>query len=130
MIWRYAVPGTPDTLNRMISPGKGRFQAVRDQAEYWAEGVWLAARTSGRPREPLRKAHVELAYWFPDNHRRDPDNYAGKHILDGLRKAGVLADDTFEVVELAIKKAGVDPENPRVEITVRDCRRRGSREGV
>lgn len=117
-VWRYTVPGIPASLNAMIRPGKGRFQAVRDEAERWAQEVWLAVRASGRPPEPLRRARVTLAYWFPDRRRRDPDNHAGKHILDGLRKAGVLADDTFEVVELVLRKAGVDPRNPRVEITV------------
>ena len=61
---------------------------------------------------------MSLTYYFQDSRRRDPDNYAGKLILDGLTKAGVIADDDFDHITLEIKKGGVDKENPRTEVEI------------
>ena len=41
-------------------------------------------------------ATVCITCFFPDNRRHDPDNYAGKLLLDGLKKAGIIKDDDFK----------------------------------
>lgn len=46
---------------------------------------------------------MTLHYFFKDNRRRDPDNYSGKFILDGLVRAGILQDDSFAVIDLELK---------------------------
>ena len=51
--------------------------------------------------------------------RHDPDNYNGKFILDGLREAGIIEDDSFKNIELQLCGA-YDKENPRTEITVKE----------
>ncbi|MEC0231168.1 RusA family crossover junction endodeoxyribonuclease [Paenibacillus alba] len=59
---------------------------------------------------PVAKVSITLEFFFPDKRRRDPDNhaFAAKFLLDGLVKAGVLTDDSFdEVTELRIVKGGV-----------------------
>lgn len=70
-----------------------------------------------KKRGPLKKARVKITYFFPDNRRRDPDNYSPKFLMDGLVNAGVIEDDSFRHVELTI--AGeVDKDDPRTEIEV------------
>ena len=49
--------------------------------------------------------------------RHDPDNYSGKFILDGLREAGIIEDDSFSNIELQLC-GSYDKENPRTEIEV------------
>ena len=49
--------------------------------------------------------------------RRDPDNYSGKFILDGLVKAGIIADDSFSNIDLRLC-GKVDKKNPRTEIEI------------
>ena len=71
-----------------------------------------------KPKKPLEKALVKISYFFKSNHRRDPDNYSGKMILDPLVREGVLKDDSFEVVTLQLGKGGVDKLNPRTEIEI------------
>lgn len=71
------------------------------------------------PKEPYRKARVHIHYTFPDRRRRDPDNYAGKMILDPLVKYGVITDDSFKVVKLELS-AEVIPKVKRTNIEV-DC---------
>ena len=65
------------------------------------------------------KAVVTLTYYFPDKRRRDSDNYAGKLILDGLVRAGIIEDDSFDNVQLVLR-GGYDKENPRTEIEVEE----------
>lgn len=55
-----------------------------------------------KPSEPMKKATVNIKYYFTDNRRRDPDNYSGKMILDGLVRAGIIADDSFFVIDLQL----------------------------
>lgn len=73
-----------------------------------------------RPCEPIRTARVEISYYFPTGHRHDPDNYAGKMILDGLVEAGILEDDSFNHIELTVRKAGVDKRRPRTVIKIEE----------
>lgn len=54
---------------------------------------------------------------FCTRQRHDPDNYNGKFILDGLREAGIIEDDSFSNVELQLC-GSYDKENPRTEIEV------------
>ncbi len=44
---------------------------------------------------------VKITFLFPDNRRRDKDNYAYfKAIPDGLVKAGIIKDDSVKDVEI------------------------------
>lgn len=55
-----------------------------------------------KPPRPVPKAAVRLVYHFENKIRRDPDNYSGKMILDGLVRAGIIADDSFNCIELQL----------------------------
>lgn len=59
------------------------------------------------PPEASRSAGARLCnagLRFGDNRRRDPDNYSGKMILDGLVKAGIIRDDSFERIDLTLRR--------------------------
>lgn len=62
---------------------------------------------------------VEIT-WYEKNKRRDPDNvaFAKKFILDSLVESGVLAMDSQKYVSALVDHFRVDPENPRIEITI------------
>lgn len=55
-----------------------------------------------KPPQPIPKATVRLIYHFTNRIRRDPDNYSGKMILDGLVRAGIISDDSFYCIELQL----------------------------
>lgn len=95
-------PPTLNELNRM------HYMQRAQQKEVWELLVSHACREYGI--HPMHKVSVTFAFYFPDKRRRDPDNYAfsAKFLMDGLVKAGVLQDDSFEqVVELRIVKGGI-----------------------
>ena len=62
---------------------------------------------------------MRLTYYFPTKGRRDPDNYSGKMILDGLTAAGIIADDSFGNITLELR-GEYDRENPRTEIEIEE----------
>lgn len=49
--------------------------------------------------EPIR---VIVSYTYPDNRRRDPDNYLMKFIFDGLVEAGIISDDNYTIIKSII----------------------------
>jgi len=68
----------------------------------------------------LPKAHVSVCYVFPDNRRRDVDNYSGqaiKPVLDALTDVGVIVDDSFQHLSVSYD-ARVERGQQRVELEV------------
>ena len=60
-----------------------------------------------------------IEYQFQDNHRRDPDNYSGKFILDGLTKGGIIRGDSFQNISLTVR-ANPNPGPAETTITIRE----------
>ena len=97
--------------------GKSDPWTYRKAKQEWTEKVFFIARTAkDRPKEPYDKADVYILYHFPDKRRRDADNYCGKFLLDGLTKAGVIVDDSFNHISLHID--GTTGKPSRTEITI------------
>lgn len=53
--------------------------------------------------------------YFPDRRRRDAGNYR-KQLTDCL--SGIAYTDDSQLVSETWERAGIDPENPRIEITL------------
>jgi Holliday junction resolvase RusA-like endonuclease len=88
----------------------------RIKKEWIKEIGWLCKKYN----EPnLENALVEIVYYFDNKHSRDKDNYTPKFILDGLTKAGIIADDDDDNIFLNWK-IKYDEENPRTVITITD----------
>ena len=69
--------------------------------------------------KPIEKSVKILFSHYCKNKRRDPDNVAGgsqKIILDGLVKAEILKNDTFEFVNSLHHEFELDKKNPRIEV--------------
>ena len=115
-IIRFTIPEIPPSNNRYI--GRNMRWAYREEKARWEALILGLAKA--KPRIPCRRAAVTLRYFFPDKRRRDPDNYSGKMILDGLVKAGILQDDSFDHIRLNLEKGGCDRQNPRTEITIQE----------
>lgn len=114
MRFNYTIHGIPPSNNKYI----GRTNRWEYQAEKrrWEELIQYLC--SPKPKKPIKIARVTLRYYFKTKVRHDPDNYAGKMILDGLVHAGILEDDSFSCIELVLQCGGYDSKNPRTEIEV------------
>lgn len=112
---RITLNGVPPSLNQIA--GKDNPWKYRKAKAEWTELVcWAAKATKDRPQHPYDKADVYILYYFTDRRRRDADNYCGKFLLDGLTKAGIIADDSFDHISLHID--GTTGKPARTEITV------------
>lgn len=106
MIYEYVIPLVPPSNNKYIGHGgKGKNFEYQTEKKAWAGYVDLFCNP--KPPFPIARAKVTLRYHFKDNRRRDPDNYSGKFLLDGMVRAGILQDDSFSVIDLELK-ADVD----------------------
>jgi len=107
-----------------IPPSLNQFAGRKNDREYqalkrgWKELVFYTCKQQRY--ETLKNAIVTITYFFPTRARHDPDNYAGKLIMDGLTAAGVIEDDSFDCIELRLR-GGYDKMNPRTEIEVLPC---------
>lgn len=108
--------GIPPSINKFA--GKENAWDYRHTKQEWTNIVYMKSKAARLPK-PFEKATVHLCYFFPDNRRHDPDNYAGKFLLDGLTKARVIKDDDFKHINLIIS-GDIDRENPHTEIMVQE----------
>ena len=110
---KYIIPEIPPSNNKFIGRNaRWEYQKIK---KYWEELIFYTCRP--RPDKPFKKVVVTLTYYFPDNRKRDCDNFSGKFILDGLTKAGIIEDDSFQNIELVLA-ANFKCKTPRTEIEV------------
>lgn len=114
-IYKYVITEIPPSNNKYI--GRNKRWEYQEAKKQWA--ILVKAACKPLPQKPIEKAEITLHYFFRDKRRRDPDNYSGKMILDGLVRAGAIADDSFEVIGLSLL-AETDKNKPRVEITIKE----------
>ena len=111
---KYRIDAIPPTNNKYIGRNeRWKYQEVKKE---WQEMIYYLCRP--KPPKPYQKATVKITYHFKDDRRRDPDNYSGKFILDGLVRAGILADDSFDYITLVLCKGEKDTKNPHTIIEV------------
>ena len=114
MLYKYIIPFIPPSNNQFI--GRNQIRQFQKKKKEWAEIIRLYT-LKNKPYKPIKQCRLTLFYYFKDKIRRDPDNYSGKFILDGLVKSGIIYDDSFFNINLVLK-ASVDKGNPRLEIII------------
>lgn len=119
MTMRYEIPAIPPSNNRFIGRDN-RWEYAKLKRE-WEQRIAVLCRP--KPHAPITRARVTIRYDFPDRRRRDPDNYSGKMILDGLVKAGIIEDDSFRQIELRLS-ARFGCKQALTMIVIEECEKR------
>ena len=78
--YKYIIPEIPPSNNKYI--GRNARWEYQTEKKRWADLIALLCKP--RPQNPIPYAKVTLTYYFGDRRRHDPDNYAGKMVLDGF----------------------------------------------
>lgn len=112
---KITIPMIPPSLNKFA--GRQNVWEYRNAKQEWKE--WICVMSKAKMNSFIEHAIVTITYYFPTKARHDPDNYAGKMILDGLTAAGVIKDDSFDCIELRLV-GRYDKSNPRTEIEVEE----------
>lgn len=115
---KYTIPYVPPSLNKFA--GRKNTWEYRAYKKHWAELVAIYCRP--RPQAPIERSIVTLTYHFVDARRRDPDNYSGKMITDGLVRASILLDDSFNNIELRLRQGEPDKQNQHTVIQIEERR--------
>lgn len=116
---KIVLKGVPPSLNKFA--GRANTWEYRAEKQRWTEAVMWVVLAKEKPKKPFDRARVKITYFFPTNARHDADNYAGKFLLDGLTKAGVIVDDDLKHITTTII-GKVDKNNPRTEIEVEEMK--------
>lgn len=90
---RIVISGVPPSLNRW---NRLHWAVQAETKQMWEGIVKQAVHGVGNYEHPV----VRITYRFKTRRRRDKDNYAPKFIMDGLVRAGIIADDNTEAVDL------------------------------
>jgi Holliday junction resolvase RusA-like endonuclease len=112
---RIIIPDLPPSLNEVIDKTKTHWSGYSNLKKRWTATV---CDIVGEPKRQHNMYSVKC-WWYRTNRRADPDNIAHgiKYILDGLVKAGLLADDRWKNVKSIEHYFGVR-EDPRVEVQI------------
>lgn len=113
VITKLVIPGSLPTLNEIIDASKSHWSVYRQMKEDNTNLIaWSAKRLP-----KMERVNVTVT-WYCKNKKQDPDNImAGqKFILDGLKEAGVIANDGWKHIGDITHKFEIDAKNPRIQI--------------
>lgn len=94
------INGIPPSNNKYMG-NSHNYNIYKEEKKHW-ENIVIQAAKPYIPEIPYKKSIIKIFYHFKDNRKRDPDNYCGKFILDGLKKSGMIEDDSFKHIKLAL----------------------------
>lgn len=105
---RMHIQAIPSSNNKSQGGGgiKKAIHEYQPEKKQWAQWIWIMMRDLKQNGQldgltlPLQTATVILFYHFKSKIRRDPDNYSGKMINDGLVQAGLIKDDSFKDIDI------------------------------
>lgn len=105
----------PPSVNLIWRSVKGRVLLSREGREYrrLVGNIVMIGRHPSMGRSAVK---MTVDAYMPDNRRRDIDNL-NKAACDALQAARVFEDDS-QIVELHIRKAGIDRNRPRLDVTL------------
>lgn len=102
------------------------WRTVKKEKDMWMRTVWVKVLESrSRPQQPFDRAKLRL-----ERHssvQPDFDGLAGsfKYVVDGLIKAGVLANDTMDVIGTPeYKWVKCKPKEGKIKVSVRPLKPR------
>jgi len=105
--------------NRPTGSRGSRMAKARITKRY-RQTAWAIALNERVATGPWKRAQATLVFYWPDRRRRDIRNAeaAMKAAYDGIVDAGILADDSYDVLTHKPTQFKLDREHPRVEILI------------
>jgi len=106
--------------DRDLSPNKRlhHIPVYRAKRAAKEEMMWLV-KEQGVPKEPMRKAKIDITFVASDKIRRDLDNLFSsmKAYIDGLVEVGLLWDDSADRVTYTIRYELGEKPNTIIKVT-------------
>ena len=113
------IPSKKNQRRLMVRGGRMINIPSKNYMQWHEEAWWQIKKRKIQPMEG--RLSIEVKIWYKDNRRKDADN-AYTSISDLLCDAGVIPDDNWQTLsDIHIVSMGVDKENPRAEIKIKNC---------
>lgn len=116
IVYKIKIKGALDDLNTYIKAERSHRNMGAEMKKVNTEIVeWQTKNLEPIKHYPL---HVHIT-WFNRDEKKDPDNiaFAKKYILDGLKKSGVIKDDSRKYIKSFSDDFEVDKDE-HIEITL------------
>jgi hypothetical protein len=120
MTFTFTIPGSLPSLNQTLKIPKYRFSQARKRREVkYHVGSWIMASRIPKFSGPV-KIHM---HWIEKSRRKDRDNIrsGAKPILDQLVLQERIVNDSMKWLVDLTDSYGLDPKNPRIEVTITDA---------
>lgn len=118
MTYQFVIHGRPMTKKNSLQ--KTRYGLVQGKAyrEYAKDALWQL-KAQRRPIKPIGRAVTMTARYYMPSRKGWPDLFGlAQATADILESAGIVEDDGYIAQIDGSMIAGIDAEDPRVEITV------------
>lgn len=122
MEYLLTIPGGLDGLNAYLKEACASRHKAAEMKSGNEVAVIYAARHCLRGASIRKPVYMEYT-WYEKDRRRDKDNissFGRKVIQDALVQAGFLKDDGWDEIAGFSDDFRVDPENPRIEVLIRE----------
>jgi len=111
----------PSKKNSKIMICRGKYPILISNPKFqsWnTEQLWLLKRF--KTSQSIEKCDIRITFHAPDKRAADLSNKA-ESLMDLLVEAGIIKDDNWFVVNsLNLEFGGVDVEDPRAEINIKE----------
>lgn len=114
----FVIPGRLEGLNKVIEANRtNRYKGAQLKREQQTIVVYAIRRSGIRP---VKKPCSIVFNWYERDRRRDLDNIysAKKFILDAMKQAGIIKDDSQRWVIGLADQIFIDQRNPRIEVEI------------
>lgn len=106
-----------ESINQwMILP---RFQ-MNVLKQRWKDFICWFMEDLGYTNMKISSCDIEVKTFYRINRRHDVDNSVIKFILDGFSESGFIVDDDYKHLKSLKLECGIDKNNPRTEIFVKN----------
>ncbi len=123
MIQTFTIPDRLPSLNEMIRADRGNKFAANRLKRHTQERIGWCIRQA-RLKAMTTPVTVSVV-WVEQTRRRDLDNItaATKYVLDALVECGIIPDDGQRHVCDIRHRIAIDPDHPRVVVTLEEVGR-------
>lgn len=109
------IPSKKNSKRRVVN-SRGVFMVPSKNHQEWHEAAMWEVKAQ-KPNMGISRCEVMMVFHMPDNRKADLTNKA-ESVMDLLVDAGVLVDDSWQVVAPMTLNGFLDKKSPGVEIII------------
>ncbi len=106
-----------ESINQWMILPRVQMNALKQR---WKDFIYWFMKDIGYDGMKINSCDIEVKTFYRINRRHDVDNSVIKFILDGFSESGFIVDDDYKHLKSLKLECGIDKNNPRTEIFVKN----------